>query len=149
MPSKRFVAELKPDPLLRQVVMLAACAALLTGFALLIHLPLAPWARLGLAMLWLVSQVREISGLARGAGRVKEIRIGTAAATVVNRQGKEEPVQIISGSVVLPRLAWLRLRLPDGLICGELLRGDPASNKQWRHLQILWRQGPGTFGRSA
>ncbi len=149
MPSKRFVAELKPDPLLRQVVMLAACAALLTGFALLIRLPLAPWIRLGLALLWLVSQFREISRLSRGAGRVKEIRIGKAAATVVNRQGKEQPVQILSGSVVLPRLAWLRLRLPDGLIYGELLRGDPASNKQWRHLQILWRQGPGTFGRSA
>ena len=149
MPSKRFDAELKPDPLLRQVVMLAACAALLTGFTLLIHLPLSPWARLGLAMLWLVSQLREISRLARGAGRVIEIRIGEAAATVVNRQGREEPVQIISGSVVLPRLAWLRFRLPDGLICGELLRGDPASNEQWRYLQILWRQGPGTFGRRA
>jgi len=129
--------------------MLAACAALLTGFALLIHLPIAPWARLGLAILWLVSQSREISRLARGAGRVKEIRIGKAAATVVDRQGREEPVRILSGSVVLPKLAWLRLRLPDGLICSELLRGDPASNKQWRHLQILWRQGPGSFGRSA
>lgn len=129
--------------------MLVACAALLTGFALLIHLPIAPWARLGLAILWLVSQSREISRLARGAGRVKEIRIGKAAATVVDRQGREEPVRILSGSVVLPKLAWLRLRLPDGLICSELLRGDPASNKQWRHLQILWRQGPGTFGRSA
>ena len=129
--------------------MLAACAALLTGFALLIHLPIAPWARLGLAILWLVSQSREISRLARGAGRVKEIRIGKAAATVVDRQGREEPVRILSGSVVLPKLAWLRLRLPGGLICSELLRGDPASNKQWRHLQILWRQGPGTFGRSA
>ena len=128
--------------------MLAACAALLTGFALLIHLPLAPWARLGLVILWLVSQLREISRLARGAVRVREIRIGKGEATVVNRQGKEEPVQIMSGSVVLPRLAWLRLRLSDGLICGELLRGDPASNKQWRHLQILWRQGPGSFGRS-
>jgi len=149
MPSKRFVAELKPDPLLRQVVMLAACAALLIGFMLLIHLPLPPWARLGLVMVWLVSQSREISRLARGAGRVREIRIGNAAATVVNRQGREEPVQIISGSVVLPRLAWLRLRLPDGLIFGELLRGDPVSNEQWRHLQILWRQGPGTFGRRA
>ena len=149
MPSKRFVAALKPDPLLRQVVMLAACAALLTGFALLIHLPIAPWARLGLAILWLVSQSREISRLARGAGRVKELRIGKAAATVVDRQGREEPVRILSGSVVLPKLAWLRLRLPDGLICSELLRGDPASNKQWRHLQILWRQGPGSFGRSA
>jgi hypothetical protein len=80
MPSKRFVAELKPDPLLRQVVMLAACAALVAGFALLIHLPLAPWARLGLAMVWLVSQSREISRLARGAGRVRQIRIGKAVS---------------------------------------------------------------------
>lgn len=126
--------------------MLAACAALLIGIALLIHLPIAAWIRLGLAIVWLLGNSWEISRLSRGAGRVKEIRVGEACATAVSRQGREEPVQIMSGSVVLPRVAWLRLRLPDGLIYGELLRGDPANDQQWRHLQVLWRQRSGPFG---
>lgn len=129
--------------------MLAGCAALLTGIALLMRLPIAAWLRLGLAIAWLAGNAWEISRLSRGAGRVKEIRVGPGEATVINRQGQQEPVQIMAGSVVLPRLAWLRLKLSDGLIFGELLRGDPATNQQWRHLQILWRQGPGTFGRTA
>lgn len=149
MSSTRFVAVLKPERRLRGLVILAGCAALLIGITLLIRLPIAPLARLGLVLLWLVSSVWEIGRLSRGAGRVREIRLSTGSATVVNRQGREDPVQIISGSVVLPRVAWLRLRLPDGLICGELLRGDPRTNQQWRHLQILWRHGSGAFGRAA
>jgi len=129
--------------------MLASCAALLIGIALLIRLPSPAWLRLGLVMLWLLGNAWEISRLSRGGERVKEIRLGPGSATVVNRQGREDPVQIMSGSIVMSRLAWLRIRLPDGLICGELVRGDSGSSQQWRHLQILWRQGPGSFGQTA
>jgi hypothetical protein len=30
-----------------------------------------------------------------------------------------------------------------------LLRRDSASPEHWRHLQILWRHGPESFGRTA
>jgi hypothetical protein len=102
--------------------------------------------RLGLTGLWLVGGIWEISRFSRGAARTRTIRLEAGESAIINRQGRQEPVQIMSGSLVLERLAWLRLKLPDGLIYGELLHGDPASCQQWRHLQILWRQGLGTFG---
>lgn len=149
MSSKRFVAVLKPDRRFRRLLAIAACGALLTGFALLIRLPIAPWARLGLALLWLLGNVWDIGKLSRGAGRLREIRLGNGSASVVDRQGREHVAEIMSGSVVTSHLAWLRLRLPDGLICRELLCGDAETNRHWRHLQILWRQPRGSFGHTA
>lgn len=149
MSSRRFAACLKPEPFLRKFVMLAGCVALLIGIALLMRLPIPPWIRAALAAIWMTGSVWEISRLSRGAGRIREIRVGIAWAAVLTNRGKVEPVRIMSGSFVLPRLAWLRLRLADGLIVGELLRGDPATAEQWRRLQILWRQGSVSFGPTA
>ena len=146
MSSRRFVADLKPDPLLRKIVMLAACAAVLVGLVLLMRLPLPVPVRALLIALWLFTSLRQLGRHTRGMQRVKAIRLQEDEATVIDRQGRQSPVRIMSGSVVLPKLAWLRLRGPDGLVIGELLRGDAATDKQWRHLQILWRQGAGPFG---
>lgn len=146
MSSRRFVADLKPDPLLRKIVMLAACAAVLVGLVLLMRLPLPVPARALLIALWLFTGLRQLGRHSRGMQRVQAIRLQEGEATVIDRQGRQSPVRIMSGSVVLPKLAWLRLRCPDGLVIAELLRGDAATDKQWRHLQILWRQGAGPFG---
>lgn len=129
--------------------MLAGCAALLIGLVLLIRLPVSPPLRLALSAIWLMGSIRELGRQARGMHRIKTIRLQTGEATVIDRQGRQAPVQIMSGSVVLPRVAWLRLRLADGLIYGELLRGVSSGCEQWRHLQILWRQGSGSFGGTA
>ena len=126
--------------------MLGGCTALLVGLLLLIGLPLSVLIRVPLCALWMFVSVRELSRQARSFHRIKAIRLEVGAATIIDRLGRQAPVQILSGSVVLPRLAWLRLKCQDGLICCELLRGDSTACKQWRHLQILWRQGPGVFG---
>lgn len=126
--------------------MLAACAAVLVGLVLLMRLPLPVPARALLIALWLFTGLRQLGRHSRGMQRVQAIRLQEGEATVIDRQGRQSPVRIMSGSVVLPKLAWLRLRCPDGLVIGELLRGDAATDKQWRHLQILWRQGAGPFG---
>ncbi len=126
--------------------MLAACAAVLVGLVLLMRLPLPVPARALLIALWLFTGLRQLGRHSKGMQRVKVIRLQEGEATVIDRQGRQSPVRIMSGSVVLPKLAWLRLRCPDGLVIGELLRGDAATDKQWRHLQILWRQGAGPFG---
>ncbi len=146
MSSRRFVADLKPEPLLRKTVMLAACAAVLLGLVLLMRLPLPVPVRVLLIALWLFTGLRDLGRHSIGMQRASAIRIQEGEATIMDRQGRQSPVRIMSGSVVLPRLAWLRLRCSDGLIFGELLRGDAATDKQWRHLQILWRQGAGPFG---
>lgn len=126
--------------------MLSACAAVIIGLTLLLHLPLTMLMRLPLIACWLFAGVRQLDRQSRGAHRVSAIRLGVDDATVVDRQGRLSPARIMSGSVVLARFAWLRLKFADGLIYGELLRGDAAHDVQWRRLQILWRQGAATFG---
>ena len=126
--------------------MLSGCAAILIGLVLLIRLPISVPIRLPLIAYWLITGVRQLGRQSRGNHRAKTIRMEAADATLIDRQGRQSPVQIMSGSVVLPRLAWLRLKCPDGLIFGELLRRDSADSEQWRRLQILWRQAPGSFG---
>jgi hypothetical protein len=126
--------------------MLGACAATLTGIVLLIRMPVPMAFRLLALALWLGSCVVEIGRLSRGAQRTRMLVLSADGASIINRHGRREPVRIMSGSVVLPRLAWLYLELPDGLAYGELFRGDARTCRTWRHLQILWRQGSGTFG---
>ena len=126
--------------------MLSGCAAFLIGLVLLIHLPLSVLIRLPLMVFWTVSSLGQLGRQARGVHRTKSIRLEPGEARIIDRQGKHLPVQIMSGSVVVPKLAWLRLKCPDGLEFCELLRGDATQNEQWRRLQILWRQGPGPFG---
>jgi hypothetical protein len=120
--------------------------SLLIGIALLIRLPIPAWARLGLALFWVFVCSRDLGRITRGNRRIRSIRMGPGEAVIIDRHGGRAPVRIMSGSVVLARFAWLRLKCVDGLVTGELLRGDPASSHDWRRLQILWRQGPGTFG---
>jgi len=121
---------------------------MLLGMALLLRLPVAGSIRVGLAAIWLLSSIWEIGRISRGARRIKIIRLTAGEAMIVNRQGRQEAVEIMSGSVVLPGFAWLRLKCPDGLIHAELLRGDPVSCQHWRHLQVLWRTRAGCFGRA-
>jgi hypothetical protein len=146
MSSTRFVVVLKPDPDLRKIVMLAGCAALLVGLLLLIRLPASVPVRLALVVPWLIGSIRELSRQSRGVHRIKSICLGVDQALVIDRHGKQAPVQVMSGTVVLQRVAWLRLRFADGLTCGELLRGDASACKHWRRLQILWRQGLAAYG---
>jgi hypothetical protein len=146
MSSKRFVADLKPDPHLRNIVMLAGCAAALIGLVLLIRLPIPVPIRLVLMAVWAVLSLRQLDRQARGGHRTTSIRLEPGETSIIDRRGRQVPVQIMSGSVVLPRLAWLRLKFRDGLEFCELLHGDATKNAQWRRLQILWRQGPRAFG---
>jgi hypothetical protein len=61
--------------------------------------------------------------------------------------GRFEALTLLSGSVLMSRVGWLRVRFPDGSRYGELLRGDPARDLEWQRLQLIWRHGRGAFGR--
>jgi hypothetical protein len=54
------------------------------------------------------------------------------------RHGSSETLQILAGSMLCARIAWLRLGFDDGSRYGELLLGHHR-NPDWRRLQILWR----------
>ena len=46
---------------------------------------------------------------------------------------------LCSGSIVLRRAAWLRIRVGNARPHCELIRRDAAENKHWRRLQGIWR----------
>ncbi len=148
MSSSRFETVLTPEPRLRQCVLLCGALAMMTGAVLILLMPLAPVWRIVLAAAWVGESLRELRGLARGAARLRCIRLDAEGnISGVGPDGRLEALTLLSGSIVLSRLGWLWLRFSDGSRYGELLRGDPARDLEWQRLQLIWRHSRTAFGR--
>lgn len=146
--SPRFEAVLTPDLRLRQCVLLCGGAALVIGLVLILLMPLAPLWRLLLAVAWVGESCRELRSLVQGAARLTRIRLD-ADGNVSGRKpdGQYEVLTLLTGSIVLSRVGWLRLGFQGGRRYGELLCGDPARDLQWQRLQLIWRHNRAAFGR--
>jgi hypothetical protein len=148
MSSARFETVLTPEPRLRQCVLLFGWLAMLTGLVLILLMPLAPVWRILCAFAWIGESLRELRGLTCGAKRLRLIRLDADGNIAGLRpDGRFEALTLLSGSVLLSRLGWLRVRFPDGSRYGELLRGDPAKDLEWQRLQLIWRHSRAAFGR--
>ncbi len=147
MSSSRFETVLTPEPRLRQCVLLCGALAMITGSILILLMPLAPVWRLVLAAAWVGESLRELRGLARGAARLRFIRLDAEGnISGIGPDGRLEALTLLSGSIVLSRLGWLWLQFSDGSRYGELLRGDPARDREWQRLQLIWRHSRTAFG---
>lgn len=92
--------------------------------------------------------MRELKAMARGSARLDALRLDAAGNAVgFGPAGGPEPLCLLSGSMVLKRLAWLRLRFADGSTHGELFAGEPGSDPAWHRLQLIWRLNRRAFGR--
>jgi hypothetical protein len=141
-----FKTELVPSPALRKFVLLSAAAALLAGTIIIMHLPLSLTVRGVLCSIWILDCSGELNKLRRGSARICRLQIeanGDIFAT--GPGGRSEYLELLSGSVVLSRLAWLRLRFPDGSVGAEFLAGDPRSDPRWQGLQLIWQQNRAAF----
>ncbi len=126
---------------------MCGCLAAITGTLIVLKMPLALLWRILLASAWIGENVRECRRLARGAARLKALRLdadGNIAG--IGPDGCVESLTLLSGSIVLKRLAWLRVRFADGSEYGELLWGDPAEDLEWQGLQLIWRHRRTAFG---
>ena len=141
-----FKTELVPSPALRKFVLLSAAVAMLTGTAIIMHLPLSLTLRGVLCSIWILDCSGELKRLRRGSARICRLQLdanGDIFAT--GPGGRSEYLELLSGSVVLSRLAWLRLRFPDGSVAAELLAGDPRRDPRWHRLQLIWQQNRAAF----
>jgi hypothetical protein len=121
-------------------VLLCACIAAITGTLIILYMPLAWVLRISLAAVFIAENLREMKRLVCGAARIRHISLdaeGNIAA--LGPGGRVEPLTLLSGSIVLNRLAWLRLRFADGSEHGELCCGDPVADPEWQRLQLIWR----------
>ena len=126
---------------------ICGCLAAITGTLIVLNMPLALLWRILLASAWIGENVRECRRLARGAARLKALQLdadGNIAG--IGPDGCVESLILLSGSIVLKRLAWLRVRFADGSEYAELLRGDPAEDLEWHRLQLIWRHRRTAFG---
>ncbi len=146
MSSTAYEAELVPDNRIRAGLLAFACGAAIAGLLLLFLLPVPLPLKAALGSCWLLAAAAEIVSLRRSVQRIYRIRIRPDGRVLaVGRAGALHALALLPGSVVLDRLAWLRLRFADGRRGGELLAGDAAENEQWRRFLVIWRQRP-VFG---
>ena len=121
---------------------------MIMGLVLILLLPLAPVLRILLSCAWVGDNIRECRSLVRGAARLRLIKLDAVGNIAgITADGRSEPLILKSGSIVLSRLAWLRVQFPDGSGYGELLRGNPARDHEWQRLQLIWRHSRTAFGR--
>ncbi len=92
------------------------------------------------ALLWTLSAVRELCVITHGYKRFRRLRIyATGEVDLQGSDGKWCSAKILSGSVVLSRIAWLRLAPERGGHCAELVRGRSSESDAWRRFQVIWR----------
>lgn len=129
--------------------MAGGIAAGLAGTLLILLMPLTGGWRLVMCLLWMASSSLELHAQWRGMRRIDRIRIHSGGRVEgLGPGGDWQSLEVLSGSMVLERCAWLRLRFADGLQYGEWLWCDATQAGDWRRLQLVWRQRAALFGRS-
>ena len=147
MSSAGFEAGLVPMRTCRRFLVLLSAGATLAGVLLILDMPLLPGPKGLFAALWLGAGLAEARAQCRGMRRISRFRISADGSLEGQApDGGIEALQLMSGSVVLARMAWLRVRFSDGTAYGELLTGDGRVNDDWHRLQLVWRQRASAFG---
>lgn len=140
MSSNIFSSELTADPKLRLIVFGTGVGAALGGIAAIVALPLEWPSRAGLVGIWVLICGRDLWHLAAGFKHCARVRIEHSGNMFVYApDGRIQAATIDAGSIVLQEFAWLRFRSENGRRHVELLRRKTAQDKDWRHLQVIWR----------
>jgi hypothetical protein len=115
-------------------------AALAAGVAAVAALPAQPELRLVGALLWAAMGGRDLWLVAARNMRFTSYRIDSQGIVQIRAaDGCCITATLCSGSIVLRRAAWLRIRVGNARPHCELIRRDAAENKHWRRLQVIWR----------
>lgn len=146
MSSNGFEVVLDPAGSLRKGVLAFSASATLVGVALIGNLPLRPVLKALFVLLWVCHGLLEMASQLRGTSRTTRLRIsprGTVEA--LSPGGETRSLELLAGSLVLHRVAWLRFRFEDGLRYGELLSAFGREDDSWRRLKLIWRHQAGSL----
>ena len=117
------------------------------GCLLVFQMPLTVLVRMSLLVLWLATSAFELYVHSRAASQIASIGLNDRGQIWVrNCAGERLAAELLPGTVVLGRLAWLRLRLDSGKKYAEFLRGKSTTDPQWHLFQLIWEQSRQTFG---
>ena len=140
MSSTAYSAELQPDSRLRRLVACSGLLLCLAGAVVILLLPTDLWMRLATCALWAATCAREQREFRRGWADCRKLRFtADGHVAILGADQVWRPAQRESGSVLLGRGGWIRLRDHRGAVFGELLTGDGRASPDWRRLQVIWR----------
>ena len=144
MSSSTFSTELIPDPAMRRLIIVAALAMTLPGLLVILSLPISNFLRAAAGLICTLVTGVELALISSAHKQYTCIRIySDGAVEIRDRDGVWQIATIASGSIVLQKLAWFRLKPANGGRYYELVRGNSRESKQWRRLQVIWRHlGP-------
>ena len=140
MSSSRYCSTIRPENRLRSVVLGLGFLLFAVGSGTILTLPLAVHWRAAMLLLWVAIAAVETALLLRAYCRYACYRLyadGTIEMTT--RAGDHRLGRFAAGSVILPGIAWLRIRPAVGPAWGELIAGNSRKNKEWRRLQVVCR----------
>ena len=140
MSLNTFSTELKPEIVLRRIVIVYGISATLVGLALISTLGIAFYWRCATALVWTLLNTRQLNVIARGHKHCRLIRIRSdGTVSLLTPDGCWISATILGGSVVSGKFAWLRFEAENGQHFAELLRQKWSGNKDWRRLRVIWR----------
>lgn len=140
MSSTAYFAEFKPDPHLRRLVAASGVLLGIAGVLVILLLPTDLWMRLAACVIWVLTSAREHRQLQRGWADCRALRFtANGELTVLGADQTWRAARRETGSVLLRKLGWIRLRDHRGVVFGELLSGDDRASPDWRRLQVIWR----------
>lgn len=140
MSSQTYSTSLTPEPQLRRVVLVSGASLAVVGVIAIATLPLEAWQRALLGIGWLIHGGGELVRLRAVYRRLTAYRLtADGGIEVFSDSGRPLCGRILSGTVVLSRVAWLRVRLDDGCRSSELVRGNSRESQQWRRFQVIFR----------
>jgi hypothetical protein len=110
------------------------------GLALLLILAIDVVLRAAGCLVWVAIGRFELRRLTQGFETCRVIRIDSSGEiTILDNDDKWVPARLLTGSVLLRKLGWMRLQDQSGQIFLELIRGDARQSQDWRRLQVIWR----------
>ena len=137
MSSPEFEVKLQPDPGIRRSVLLAGLLAMLAGVALIVLINTPILWRLAATLVWMSDCLWGMWALIRGARQVAWLRLdSTGQIDIVDTEGFSRPARLLTGSLVLQNVAWLRVRLPDGRRYSELMLAARVEAGAWHGLPV-------------
>jgi hypothetical protein len=112
----------------------------LAGNLLIVFLPLAIALRVCGVAMWSFSTLRELVLLRRAWADCIALRfVANGEVQILGADLEWRPAQLVSGSILLRSMGWLRVKSTAGPVVAELVRADRQQRRDWRHLQVIWR----------
>ena len=125
---------------MRRIVVAAAWVAMSLGLITIVSLPIDGLLRAAGSSIWLIAMGAELILISSAHKQFGRIRVHSDGLVELrDNDGYWQTATIGNGSIVLRRLAWLRLKPASGARYHELLRRNSLQSEQWRRLQVIWR----------